>query len=829
MSLHYPFIVQYPENCGHECHDLIELQLKEKTKSLETENKLLQQHQHSHQQLPSSLHHYSIIDAEHALIYTDQTTMKALYSSSKDHLLDFIPFLPELKIEQDVNIETICLDQSEMAVNVVFLPSTEREVAVLKSTLSSFTSSSSLPFHLQYSNRDLEAFLPHQENILTLTFSCDDETPHTILSYLSERSDVQWIELYHPSSLRLRYANGISQSGKSKTPLFHANLTGIGHVIGIADSGIDSQSCYFRDAILPFPYQTYTTHHRKLVIYINDTGNSLDDSGHGTGVAGSASGKCIDPKNKLFDYNGSAYDAKIAFMDIGDTADDRVQPPSNLYTGIFSRLYDVGSKIQTMSWGSASSSYTTQARYVDQFMWDHKDSLIFIAAGNDGKQGAGTVGTPATNKNGVAAGASYNDEEAWNANGKVSTKGSQLTKDSLASFSSRGPTADNRLKPDICAVGALTVSPPVSPLLSLPLPLSLPLSLSPSVSPSLCLSVSLADSDCPTSGTNLGSAAYEESCSITIVEGTSFSSPLMAGYAVLVRQYFLDGFYPSGFRNPSNSFPPSGALVKAILVNSAAALEDINDEVRMTSTKQGDNNQGYGRIQLNNALSFNIPSTLNGLTMFVKGSSDPTNAQYVELSATNEQHVYQFTSKTDALADVRVTLAYTDYYGAMTISVSPLASSPLSVSLSLSIGTVGSTRALVNDLDVFVTGNQTYYPLTAKSDTTPPSDRINNLEFITFTPCPGCSYTVTVRAKSLSRAQPYSLVITGDVGKFTYSDSYKGVTTGLTQKAKIAVIVAAILAFCLTICVFWLAFGRPVRRRRINEVKEIYRRSGSNV
>jgi hypothetical protein len=135
----------------------------------------------------------------------------------------------------------------------------------------------------------------------------------------------------------------------------------------------------------------------------------------------------------------------------------------------------------------------------------------------------------------------------------------------------------------------------------------------------------------------------------------------------------------------------------------------------------------------------------------------------------------------------------------------------------------------VNDLDVFVTGNQSYYPLTAKTDTVPPSDRINNLEFISFTPCPGCSYTVTVRARLLSRTQPYSLVITGDVGKFTYSDSYKGVTSGLTQRAKIAVIVATLSAFCLTVCVFWLAFGRPVRRRRINEVKEIYRRSGSNL
>jgi hypothetical protein len=108
-------------------------------------------------------------------------------------------------------------------------------------------------------------------------------------------------------------------------------------------------------------------------------------------------------------------------------------------------------------------------------------------------------------------------------------------------------------------------------------------------------------------------------------------------------------------------------------------------------------------------------------------------------------------------------------------------------------------------------------------------DRYNNLEFITIHPCSKCSYSVIVKARSLSRTQPYSLVITGEVGKYTYSDSYNGVSTGLTQRARIAVIVATVLAFCLTICVTWIAFGRPVRRRRINEVKEIYRRAGSNV
>src|SRR5581483_9074866 len=52
------------------------------------------------------------------------------------------------------------------------------------------------------------------------------------------------------------------------------------------------------------------------------------------------------------------------------------------------------------------------------------------------------------------------------------------------------------------------------------------------------------------------------------ISGTSFASAAAAGSALLVRQYFTDGFYPSGARNSSNTFTPSNALVKAVLINS---------------------------------------------------------------------------------------------------------------------------------------------------------------------------------------------------------------------------------------------------------------------
>ena len=86
-------------------------------------------------------------------------------------------------------------------------------------------------------------------------------------------------------------------------------------------------------------------------------------------------------------------------------------------------------------------------------MWDYPESVILIAAGNDGESGSNTVGSPATCKNGISVGASLNDETSWNLNGRVSTDAAKLSKNALAMFSSRGPTADGRLKPDICGVG----------------------------------------------------------------------------------------------------------------------------------------------------------------------------------------------------------------------------------------------------------------------------------------------------------------------------------------------------------------------------------------
>lgn len=50
------------------------------------------------------------------------------------------------------------------------------------------------------------------------------------------------------------------------------------------------------------------------------------------------------------------------------------------------------------------------------------------------------------------------------------------------------------------------------------------------------------------------------------------ATPVAAASAALIRQYYMDGFYPSGTKTAADSFRPTGALLKATLINSAVPM-----------------------------------------------------------------------------------------------------------------------------------------------------------------------------------------------------------------------------------------------------------------
>ena len=135
-----------------------------------------------------------------------------------------------------------------------------------------------------------------------------------------------------------------------------------------------------------------------------------------------------------------------------------------------------------------------------------------------------TIGEPASCKNviGVGASQSHGRRIYWGDEGM----------DYLADFSSRGPTTDGRLKPDIVAVGYTILTPRAYS--------------------------SLANKE----------DTYE-------AYGTSFSAPVVSGSAALIRQYFEEGWFPCGTKGCGKVINPCGALVKAVLVNGAQSLKGV--------------------------------------------------------------------------------------------------------------------------------------------------------------------------------------------------------------------------------------------------------------
>ena len=90
-----------------------------------------------------------------------------------------------------------------------------------------------------------------------------------------------------------------------------------------------------------------------------------------------------------------------------------------------------------------------------------------------------------------------------------------------------GPTEDNRIKPDIIAAGGHK-----------------------------WVTSAKASEDCEVQ--TLGHVD-----SVTTLPSTA----AVTGVAVLIRQYFTDGYYPSGVKNEAKGFEPMGALIKAVLVS----------------------------------------------------------------------------------------------------------------------------------------------------------------------------------------------------------------------------------------------------------------------
>jgi len=245
---------------------------------------------------------------------------------------------------------------------------------------------------------------------------------------------------------RNKYARGLvenfDQDGTNPGFLWAKGLKGQGQVVGVGDTGLDADSCFFRDdnVALPScqlsqygqvaPASCINQNHRKVVSYRAYPRGDIGDNfqGHGTHVAGSIAGAAaFDTSSKVAwaaDYNGLAMEAKLAVDDISADGNS-LWPGDDLSTELFPHAALAQAHLHSNSWGGYSNEYTSYAREMDQYTHDNNnDFLILVAAGNDGPD-ANTVGEPATAKNILSVGAGGHSVPAYNDYG-ISTGSGQV-------------------------------------------------------------------------------------------------------------------------------------------------------------------------------------------------------------------------------------------------------------------------------------------------------------------------------------------------------------------------------------------------------------------
>lgn len=542
----------------------------------------------------------------------------------------------------------------------------------------------------------------------------------TLLRHAAVLDGVAWIEPYLQPEPANRDSVGPIQNNTPScagagpncatldlayAPLWQRGLLGTGQIVAVSDSGLDRNEEWFTaldlgagvnqiltdaDDPAPVPPAIGATYpDRKVFGYWVQPGATAYDAGnvrcsptsspinfHGTHVVGSILGDASPFSSPtVANYtngDGMAPNAQVLMQDIGNDTSGCLSITD--FGATLVQAYAGGAGIHSGSWGNTSAgAYGGNDQRGDAATWVTENLLVNIAAGNSGS-GANTIGSPGNGKNINTIGGT--------AHGFATT---------MYTSSSRGPTDDGRRKPDILAPAVSIVS---------------------------------AAGD-----TNNG--ATVEPAVTSSKTGTSMATPTASGGAALLRQYFMDGFYPLGRRVPEEALEPTGALMKAALINGAAPF----------TASWPDNNAGWGRMWLANSVYFEGDARRHRHWM-------RSNAAGLETG-----DVEEFTLDVHAGQELRATLVWYDVEGAL-----------------------GSGVTLVNDLDLeLVAPGATVYlgNVYTAGQSTPGGSRDdrNTVEQVRLTAPAAGTYTLRVKATAVpgngrpgSHRQGYALVVGASFG-----------------------------------------------------------------
>lgn len=364
---------------------------------------------------------------------------------------------------------------------------------------------------------------------------------------LAQLDEVQWLQSCDPTEDFNAAAQWVIQSGwrspepdaVSGRPAWQRGIRGRGVIVGNVGSGIETDHEQFLDPQYPLPAPGVFPHHRKIAAYKLYPGARFGDpnSFHGSGVASTLCGD--DSVNgNLTKSDGIAPDARVYFLDVANSSGVYVFDDD--YTELLDsiRLSRGMPEPVTQLSGSFGSSlrpgyYRLQEATLDNVAWQSPGCLPVWAAGNSGGSRF-RIGHPGCAKNCLTVGAT----------------GNGVLSNLVASFSSRGPTRDMRIKPEVVAPGeyVTTVSGP-------------------------------------------GPRSY------ALRSGTSYAAPTAHGALALVIQYLRDGWFPTGLPDPAHRLAgQSAALYRAFAVLAA-------DPAVETAPPPSDA-AGWGRLDLSRLLHF---------------------------------------------------------------------------------------------------------------------------------------------------------------------------------------------------------------------------------
>ncbi len=394
-------------------------------------------------------------------------------------------------------------------------------------------------------------------------------------------------------------------------------------VVDIMDDGIDQGNA--ANPLHPDFYQLGIKPGQSRILYLHNCTTDLFPNGvngHGNLNAGIVAGFNNTSGSPYQDADGfhlglgiSPFGRFAGTKLFNNAAAEDLSNCSGSYVIAVSSAYTAGASITSNSWGNGSSfgGYTPDSQTYDVLTRDaapaiagNQPMLHIFSAGNSGS-GVTTITAPGTAKNVLTVGATQSTRDPLIVDrcGHVSSNNA----DDIATFSSRGPTQDGRIKPDLMA-------------------------------PGVHIQAQASQDPAFTGNTICGNYQGHYPAGQTLYSwstGTSHAAPAIAGEAQLAYEYYQRVLAPG--------VTPSPAMVKALLINSARYLKGVSANDTLPSAQQG-----WGDANLGALVDSVHPFTLDQLHLFTQ---------------TGEQYTLQG-AIVDSSRPLRITLTWTDAPGATT-------------------------------------------------------------------------------------------------------------------------------------------------------------------